>query len=81
MNLYERVEPKEGELVQFLGVYNLRWPWHSGVEPTEAFNQVDDPLYEAAPDLLAACKAAYNEKLVSPRVAVMLKKAIRKARE
>jgi len=49
-------EPKEGEEVQYLAVYALCWPWDRGIEPTDAFVQVDDPLLKAAPLLLEACK-------------------------
>jgi hypothetical protein len=43
--LYRRIQPKEGEPVQFLAVYATRWNWDCG-EPTDAFIEVD----EAAPD-------------------------------
>ena len=56
---YRRIhEPKEGEEVQYLAVYALRWPWDRGIEPTDAFVQVDDPLLKAAPLLLEALKEA-----------------------
>ena len=58
MVLYRRFEPKDGEMVQFLAVSALRWPWESGVDPTCAFIEFEDPVMEAAPDLLAACEAA-----------------------
>ena len=40
MNLYKRVELKEGEYVQFLGVHALDWRWEWG-EPTNAFVEAD----------------------------------------
>jgi len=52
---YRRIhEPKEGEEVQYLAVYALRWPWDSGIDPTDAFVRADDPLLKAAPLLLEA---------------------------
>ncbi len=35
MAIYKRVEPVDGELVQYLGVYALDWP--EGISPTVAF--------------------------------------------
>ena len=59
MMYYRRIhEPKEGEEIQYLAVYALRWPWDSGVDPTDAFVKADDPLLKAAPLMLEACKMA-----------------------
>ena len=65
---YRRIhEPKEGEEVQYLAVYALRWPWDSGVDPTDAFVKADDPLLKAAPLMLEACNSAcdFIEKMIS----------------
>ena len=54
--LYRCFKPKEGDQVQFFGVYALKWPRDLLGEPKVAFVEVDDPLYEAAPDMLKICK-------------------------
>lgn len=38
---YRRVEPKEGQPVQYLAVHVLDWPWYSGVRPTDAFVEAE----------------------------------------
>ena len=35
-------DPQEGDPVVYLGVHALRWPYHSGVEPTVAFCDAED---------------------------------------
>ena len=42
--------------VQYVGVHPLHWRANWGV-PTAMFAEVDDPVYDAAPELLEACKA------------------------
>ena len=39
-NIYKRVEPKEGEYIQFVGVHVLDWDWNWG-RPTDGFIEVD----------------------------------------
>ena len=52
--LYRMIEdPQEGDTVQFLGVYALRWPRGCGVEPTVAFIEVE-PESEPLCAILAA---------------------------
>lgn len=57
--LFEMIqEPQEGDTVQFLGVYALRWQREWG-EPTVAFVEVDEErqrLIDAAPALWRALK-------------------------
>jgi len=52
-------DPQEGDTIQFLGVYGLRWPRNCGVEPTVAF-------IESKPDFetLCATLAAALENLI-----------------
>src|SRR3990172_9491654 len=51
---YKRIEMRDGEPVQFLGVYATRWDWQEMGEPTVGFIEVEDPVVEAAPQLLRA---------------------------
>lgn len=55
MRLMECLEAKEGIEAQFAGVYILKWQQEWG-PPEYLFREVDSPLYDAAPALLAACK-------------------------
>lgn len=87
--LYWGFVPEEGDQVQFYGIYVLKWPHEIHGLPTIAFVEVQDSLYEAAPDLLAACKLAIGCVLYWPEmeptkkhrqmVAKQLKTAIAKA--
>ena len=61
MRLFKGFEPKEGDPVLFLGVHALRWPYDSGVQPTIAFTDDVDPVYEAAPQLLEALENLEND--------------------
>ena len=64
MALYYRIEnPQEGDLVQYLGCYVLRWPPAPGTCPRVAFaeiSHVQQQLYDAAPELLEASKEALD---------------------
>ena len=53
--LYEAVEVGDATPVQYAGVYVLRWRAEWGA-PQVLFKPAEDPLIEAAPKLLAACK-------------------------
>ncbi len=55
--LFRMYEIDEETPVQFVGVYTTKWRPEWG-EPTAMFAGVDDPVYDAAPELLKACKAA-----------------------
>jgi hypothetical protein len=55
--LFKLYDVNEETPVQYVGVYTLRWRSEWG-EPTVMFAEVDDPVYDAAPELLEACKAA-----------------------
>ena len=54
--LFRRYDVDEETPVQFVGVYVMRWQPEWG-SPTVVFAEVDDPVYDAAPDLLAVCEA------------------------
>ena len=57
--MYEMIEnPQPGELVQYLGVYVLRWQPEWGT-PQVAFREVPDQS-ETIADLLAALEAVIN---------------------
>lgn len=54
MRYYRRIQnPQDGELIQFLAVYATRWPYESGVPPTEAFVEADDVDMDAAENVMA----------------------------
>ena len=42
--------------VQYVGVYTMNWRPEWGA-PTAMFAPIDDPVYDAAPELLEACRA------------------------
>lgn len=50
MTVYKQVELKDGQPLQFLGVYSLRWLSEWG-EPTVGFLEVDYRLNDALDDL------------------------------
>lgn len=57
MNLYEMVELKDGEPVQFLAVYTLRWRPEWG-QPEVGFREAEQSAYtldDALNDLTAIC--------------------------
>ena len=45
--------------VQYVGVYTMNWRPEWGA-PTVMFAPMDDPVYDAAHELLEACKQAYD---------------------
>ena len=78
--LVECLEAKEGVKAQFAGVYILKWKREWG-PPEYLFRDVDDPLYEAAFDLLATCKTEVIElanlaAMVDPELAQRLMTAV-----
>lgn len=54
--LFRRYDVDEETPVQFVGVYVLRWQPEWG-SPTAMFAEVNDPVYDAAHELLAVCEA------------------------
>lgn len=60
MRLFQAFDVDEETPVQFLGVYTTRWRPEWG-KPQIMFKEVDDPVYEAALDLLAACEVVMRE--------------------
>ena len=82
-HLYQRYDVDEETPVQFVGVHPVRWLPSWG-PPSAMFAEVDDPVYDAAPELLEACKAAlyrlesYNYSAME-RTIEKLKAAIAKA--
>ena len=56
MRHIKMVESQEGEYVQWVGVYVLKWQPEWGT-PEVAFVEEENPLLDAAPDMLAALKA------------------------
>ena len=59
-------DPQEGDPVVYLGVHALRWPYHSGVEPTVAFCDAEDDSDEEIERLRAdnaKLRAAYEALL------------------
>lgn len=57
MNLFTTIEVDEDTPVTYVGVYTMKWRPEWG-QPTVMFAPVDDPIYDAAPELLEACKTA-----------------------
>ncbi len=49
----------EETLVLYIGLHPMKWRVEYG-KPAATFAKVDDPVYDAAPELLEACKAAHN---------------------
>jgi len=51
--MFKGFKPEEGKPAQFLGIYALKWPWNSQVEPTIAFVEVDEwSIFERAIKLM-----------------------------
>lgn len=57
--LFRKFDVDEETPVQFVGVHPVRWRPEWGA-PTAMFAEIDDPVYDAAPDLLAACERYFT---------------------
>jgi hypothetical protein len=57
--LYRRYSVDEDTPVQFVGVYTTHWQPEWG-GPEVMFAEIDDPLIDAAPQLLEALNAVWN---------------------